>query len=59
MVPGWVSTERAAALMNVQPQTIRKQFCMKGSYAGIVPIKLPNRRLAWPEGKIEALFKVE
>lgn len=59
MMPGWVSTDRAAALLNVKPQTLRKSYCVSGSYLGIVPIKLPNRLLAWPEANILALFTAQ
>ena len=32
----------------VKPQTVLSRYCKTGSYYGIVPRKLPNRRLAWP-----------
>jgi hypothetical protein len=43
-----VSTEEAADLLLVQPQTMRKQFSIRGEYAGIRPSRLPSRKLAWP-----------
>jgi len=32
----------------VKPQTVLKRFSQTGSYFGVVPVKLPNGRLAWP-----------
>ena len=33
----------------VKPQTVRKGYCLMGSYQGVVPIKLANGRLLWPD----------
>lgn len=33
---------------HVQPQTPRKQYCLTGSYFGVVPEKLASGRLVWP-----------
>ena len=35
----------------VKPQTVLKRFSQTGSYFGVVPLKLPNGRLAWPVGQ--------
>ncbi|MEZ2309907.1 3'-5' exonuclease [Paraburkholderia sp. RCC_158] len=43
-----VSTEELAAILAVNPQSIRKRYSSDGSYHGIRPRKLPNRRLLWP-----------
>jgi len=53
------STEEAAALLKVRPQTLRAALCRDGHYAGIRPRKLPSRFLAWPADEIERLLSGE
>lgn len=43
-----LSTEEFAAVMAVDPQSIRKRYSSDGSYHGVRPVKLPNRRVLWP-----------
>jgi len=50
------STEEFAAQLKVKPQTIRAGYCRDGVYFGVVPIKLPNRRLLWPADEVAALI---
>jgi hypothetical protein len=50
------STEEAAALLKVRPQTLRAAVCRDGHYAGVRPHKLPSRFLAWPADQIDALL---
>jgi hypothetical protein len=50
------STEEFAAQLKVKPQTIRAGYCRDGHYLGVVPIKLPNRRLLWDSAEVEALI---
>jgi hypothetical protein len=33
----------------VKPQTVRKSHCVLGEYHGVVPTKLANGRLLWPD----------
>lgn len=47
-----LSTERFAEKNLVRPQTVRKSLCETGSYMGVVPKKLKNRRLAWPDVQV-------
>lgn len=47
-----LSTDEYAAQNLVQSQTVRKQFSATGSYFGVRPIRLPNRRLLWPDNTI-------
>jgi len=51
-----VSTEELAAILAIEPQSIRKRYSSDGSYHGIRPTKLPNRRLLWPVGDIKKLL---
>lgn len=53
-----LSTEVFAAQHLVLPQTVRKQYAATGSYFGIRPIKLPNRRLLWPADAVDQLIGV-
>ncbi|WP_147482636.1 hypothetical protein [Burkholderia pseudomallei] len=44
-----VPTEVFANNNHIRPQTPRKQYCLTGSYFGVVPQKLANGRLLWPD----------
>jgi hypothetical protein len=52
-----MSTEELAAWLKILPQSIRKRFCETGSYYGLRPTKLPNRRLMWPADSKERLSR--
>jgi hypothetical protein len=52
-----VSTDEFADRVLVLPETILKCHSRTGQYAGIRPVRLPNRRLAWPVDEIERLFE--
>jgi hypothetical protein len=47
--------EYARVVGNKAPQTIRKNYCLKGECYGIRPIKIGNR-LLWPVAEIAALL---
>jgi hypothetical protein len=51
-----VSTNEFSAHGGFQPETAQKGYSRDGHYLGITPLKLPNRRLAWPIAEIDALF---
>ncbi|NKF94860.1 hypothetical protein GO290_01929 [Ralstonia solanacearum] len=51
-----VTTEELAAILAVNPQSIRKRHSMDGSYLGIRPTKLANRRLLWPVADVKKLL---
>ncbi|TCK97141.1 hypothetical protein [Paraburkholderia sp. BL9I2N2] len=51
-----VSTDELAAILAIAPQSIRKRYSSDGSYLGIRPTKLPNRRLLWPVADIKRLL---
>ena len=51
-----LNTKEFASEVKVQPQTIRRAYCLTGHYCGIQPIKLPNRLLAWRYDEIEKLL---
>ena len=52
---GRLSTEEAAALLKVKPQTLRAALCRDGHYLGARPFKSANRFLLWRANEIEAL----
>jgi hypothetical protein len=46
-----ITTPGFALVFNVQPQTVRKNYCLTGEVYGIRPTKIGNR-LLWPVAKI-------
>ena len=50
-----LSTEQAADLLGIKPQTLRASLCRDGSYMGARPVKSANRFLKWNADDIEAL----
>ena len=53
------STEEAAAVLKVKPQTLRAALCRDGHYYGCRPRKGRNRFLFWDAGEIDALLNGE
>ena len=51
-----MSTEQLAALVHVKANSIRAGFCRQGHYMGIVPVKLPNRRLLWDVAQVQKII---
>ncbi|MFL9928827.1 hypothetical protein P0D88_06055 [Paraburkholderia sp. RL18-103-BIB-C] len=51
-----LSTEEFAAVLAVEPQSVRKRYSETGSYHGVRPTKLPNRRLLWPVDEVKRLL---
>lgn len=49
------STDEAAAVLHIRPQTLRAALCREGHYFGLRPNKLPSRFLAWPADDVDAL----
>lgn len=49
------STEEAAAVLKVRPQTLRAALCRDGHYFDVRPQKARNRFLLWDAGAIDAL----
>lgn len=42
-----LNTSELAELFRVEPDTIRRSYCVNGHYLGLKPVKLPNKRLIW------------
>jgi hypothetical protein len=51
-----ISTEELAAILAIEPQSILKRHSSDGSYLGVIPTKLPNRRLMWPVADVKKLL---
>lgn len=51
------TTAEFAELLGVKPETPRSSLCKKGHYLGIVPKKMPNGRLLWPESGIAKIYQ--
>lgn len=50
-----LSTEEAAALLKIKPQTMRAALCRDGHYLGARPTKSANRFLLWDAAQVERL----
>ena len=53
-----LTTRELATAAKCAEQTIRAQLCVKGSYHGIRPMKMPSGRLLWPDDSVAQLAKV-
>lgn len=52
-----LTTDAFAAQHLVDAQTVRKRLSSHGSYFGVKPLRLPNRRLLWPADSIKTLIE--
>lgn len=57
--PRRYTTNEAAAIIRRKPQTLRRNLCVNGHFAGIRPFKLPGGGLLWPADEIDALASGE
>ena len=48
-----LSAEQFAALHQVKSQSVRARLCRTGSYFGVIPRKLANGRLVFPDVQVE------
>jgi hypothetical protein len=53
------NTKSLAGKLNIKPESIVRRLSQTGSYFGIVPQKLANGRLLWPENALELLKRSE
>lgn len=49
-----LSCEEFARLNKIKPQSVRARICREGSYFGVVPRRLLNGRLAFPDVQVTA-----
>ena len=57
--PRTYTTEDAARILRVKPQSLRRALCVRGEYYGVTPHKMPNGRLRWDAASIDALVRGE
>jgi hypothetical protein len=55
----YLTTDELAARIGVQPTSIHKRYSETGSYHGVVPKRLPSKRLAWPLDAVEQILNGE
>ena len=52
----YLSTAEFAAVLAVEPQSVRKRYSETGSYHGVRPTKLSSRRVIWPVEAVKRLL---
>lgn len=52
------TTPELARHIGITAEGMRVHLCKKGSYYGLVPERLPNRRLIWPADSLERLKEI-
>ena len=50
-----MNTRQLAENIGIIPTSIHARFCRFGSYFGLVPEKLPNGQLIWPDDSVDRL----
>lgn len=55
----YLTTEAMADTMGLQAQSIRKRLSQTGSYFGLKPVKLRNRRLIWEADAVAKFLRGE
>ena len=50
-----MTNSQFAQKVGIRPESIHARVCRFGSYFGVVPQKLPNGRLFWPNDAFEQL----
>jgi hypothetical protein len=56
LAPG-LTTEKLAAALDMEPQSIRRRYSKTGAYFCLIPEKLPNRHLRWPLNSVDLLLE--
>jgi len=56
---GYLTTEVMADTVGVQAQSVRKRYSQTGTYFGLKPVKLPNRRLMWDADAVAKFLRGE
>lgn len=55
-LPALLTTNEFAFGHRCAPQTVRKNYCLKGHHHGIKPLKQASGRLLWRASDLEALL---
>ena len=51
-----MTTEELAKALGLKQASIRWSLCKTGTYFGLVPRRLPNDRLVWPDDAVDRLL---
>jgi hypothetical protein len=57
IVTSGLTNDELAAICKTKPQSITWRLCKYGSYYGLIPRKLPNRRLVWDRDEVMGLLR--
>jgi hypothetical protein len=52
-----LNTRELASRIGNKPHTLHAAVCRKGHYFGLVPEKLPNGMLIWPDDSVDRLLE--
>lgn len=52
----FLTTEQLADELGASAKSILQRHSKTGSFHGLIPVKLPSRRLAWPVDSVEQLL---
>lgn len=55
----YLTTEAMADTLGLRAQSVRKRYSQTGSYFGLTPVKLPNRRLVWEANAVAKFLRGE
>ncbi|WP_250519832.1 DNA-binding protein [Caballeronia sp. NCTM1] len=55
----YLTTDALADTMGLQAQSVRKRYSQTGSYFGLKPVKLANRRLMWDADAVAKFLRGE
>ena len=50
-----MTTNELAKALGLSPESLRQAHSKQGNYYGLVPLKLPNSRLLWPDDSVDQL----
>lgn len=50
-----LTTKEFAQQLRIQEASIRRRYCLFGSYFGVKPTKLANGKLIWPENAFDTI----
>lgn len=56
---GYITTESVARAFGILAQSVRKRVSLTGTYFGLKPVKLPNRRLMWEADAVGRFLRGE
>jgi hypothetical protein len=52
-----LNTRELATRLGKQPHTLHASYCRNGHYFSLVPLKLPDGTLMWPDDSVDQLLE--